>query len=218
MMLQLLDDGRITDSQGHVVDCKHAIVLLTSNLGAEHMLRVAGCNASETEIEQAKERTLGVIRRTLRPELLNRLDDVVVFNPLSGQVLRQVVKLQLKDVVRRLEELDITLNMTDESVDFVLKEAHDPELGARPIKRFLERHIVSRLSRLILSGELPEGSAVTVGVKNQDWDFRVTTRDDTSREASATLGRAGSRDGCFERTSRDSPLHRSDSASKRQRI
>jgi len=204
VLLQVLDDGRITDSQGHVVDCKHAIVLLTSNLGAEHMLHAAGQKASEAQIEQAKEKTLGVIRRTLRPELLNRLDDVVVFNPLGGEVLRQVVKLQLKDVLRRLEELDIALCLTDEAVDFVLKESHDPELGARPIKRYLERHIVSRLSRLILASELPEGSAVTLGVRNQDWDFRVTPREEESREEAASAATSGRKP-------------RSDTPSKRQR-
>jgi len=218
VLLQLLDDGRITDSQGHVIDCKHCIVLMTSNLGAEHMLRVAAKKSSPAEIEQAKEKTMAVIRRTLRPELLNRLDDVIVFNPLSGDVLRQVVRLQLKDVLRRLEELDMALELTDEAVDLVLQESHDPELGARPIKRWLERHLVSRLSHMILSGELPEGSAVTVGVRGKELDIGVTQSETSlDRHPSVTLGRAGSQDKHAE----ESPLHRtesSNSAVKRQRM
>jgi len=207
VLLQLLDDGRITDSQGHIIDCKHCIVLMTSNLGAEHMLRVAGRSSSPAEIEEAKEKTMGVIRRTLRPELLNRLDDVIVFNPLTGDTLRQVVRLSLQDVLKRLEELDIRLNLTEEAIDMVLKNSHDPELGARPIKRYLERHLVSRLSHMVLSGELSEGGTVTVGVKGgKDWDFRVEQPESPlDRQPSVTLGRAG----CQDKHAEKSPLARS---------
>jgi len=173
-LLQLLDDGRITDSQGRTVDCSNCVVIMTSNLGAEHILRAIRAGAGVQEVEAAKGRTLAAIRATLRPELLNRLDDVVVFNPLSGSSLRQVVRLLLADVLRRLEELDITLQLTDAAVDHALAEAHDPELGARPLKRYLERHLVSRLSAMILREELPEGSAVVVDRANGDWEFRVT--------------------------------------------
>jgi len=107
---------------------------------------------------------------------LNRLDDVVVFNPLSGEVLRQVVRLQLHDVLKRLEELDVTMTITDAAIDPALQEAHDPQMGARPLKRYLERYLVSRLSTLILKEELTEGSEVAIDwpSNGKDWDFRIS--------------------------------------------
>jgi len=197
VLLQLLDDGRITDSQGRTVDCTSCVVIMTSNLGSEHMIRAARFPA---ELQAARSKVLEVIRQSLRPELLNRLDDIVVFNPLLPDTLRRVVRLQLADVVLRLEELDITFNITDAAVDHVLEEAHDPELGARPLRRYLERHLVSRLGAMILQNELPASSSVTVDWGKGDWDFRVTTPmlvedQETLRErtSSTTLGRAGSK-------------------------
>ncbi|CAJ1375990.1 unnamed protein product [Effrenium voratum] len=173
VLLQLLDDGRITDSHGRTVDCSNCVVIMTSNLGSEHLMR-----HTTEEMEKAKGMVLQVIRASLRPELLNRLDDIVVFHPLSRKVLQQVVRLQLKDVLARLDELEVSLTVTDAAVSYVLKEAFDPELGARPLKRFLERHLVTRLSTLVLEDKLPPGSTVAVdralrdGV--EDWDFQIT--------------------------------------------
>lgn len=159
----------------------------------------------------------------MRPELLNRLDDVVIFNLLTGDVLRQVVRLQLEDVLKRLEELQVSMNMTDAALDHVLKEAHDPQMGARPLKRYLERHLVSHLSVLILQDELPPASSVTVDwpADGKEWDFKITKGvlnddddDDLPRTTTATLGRAGGRD-------HYNPLHRTDStssSSKRARV
>ncbi|CAK9058407.1 unnamed protein product [Durusdinium trenchii] len=176
VLLQLLDDGRITDSQGRTVDCSNCVVILTSNLGSEHLMRALG-TGNPSELERAKGLVMQSIRRSLRPELLNRLDDIVVFQPLSGSTLRQVVRLQLADVLKRLEELEVTMHVSDAAIDFVLKEAHDPELGARPLKRYLERHLVSRLSTMILDDSLTAGSVVYVdrAMRNGkvDWDFQV---------------------------------------------
>merc|ERR1711953_844548 len=154
VLLQLLDDGRITDSQCRTVDCTNCVVIMTSNLGSDHLMRVFDSNAAAHELEAAKGKVLNAIRQSLRPELLNRLDDVVVFNPLSSGVLRRVVRLQLSDVLKRLEELDVNMTITDAAVDRVLQEAHDPQMGARPLKRYLERNLVSRLSTLILTDAL----------------------------------------------------------------
>mmetsp|Transcript_22712 Transcript_22712/g.42766 ORF Transcript_22712/g.42766 Transcript_22712/m.42766 type:complete len:899 (-) Transcript_22712:107-2803(-) len=194
VLLQLLDDGRITDSQGHTVDCTNCVVIMTSNLGSEHLTRAL---SGRGDLDTAQRLVLQTIRKSLRPELLNRLDDVVVFRPLQGDVLRQVVRLQLADVVKRLEELDVAMLITDAAVDHVLREAHDPEMGARPLKRYLERHLVSRLSTLILQDRLTPGSSVVVDFKGGDWDFRVSQgparqEDDLGGLSSATLGRAGS--------------------------
>jgi len=204
VLLQLLDDGRITDSQGRTVDCANCVVIMTSNLGSEHLMSaITAGKCQPAELSKAKEHVMETIRRSLRPELLNRLDDVVVFNPLIGSMLHQVVRLQLKDVLQRLEDMEISLNITDAAVEHVLREAHDPEMGARPLKRYLERHLVSRLSTLILEDELKPGSAVTVdwvkGATPNKWDFRIThssrsNEEDLPRTSSLTLGRAGGRD------------------------
>lgn len=200
VLLQLLDDGRITDSHGRTVDCCNCVVILTSNLGAEHLQKVIKIDSSPADLESAKKRVLATIRATLRPELLNRLDDIIVFNPLLGGVLRTVVRLQLADVLSRLEELEIGLHLTDEAVDFALQEAHDPELGARPLKRYLERHLVSTLSSMILKEEVLSGNKVIVDAVDGAFVFEVQqdqTRDssDLPRSISqASLGRASSRD------------------------
>eukprot|EP00933_Yihiella_yeosuensis_P063684 TRINITY_DN66913_c0_g1_i1.p1 TRINITY_DN66913_c0_g1~~TRINITY_DN66913_c0_g1_i1.p1 ORF type:complete len:911 (+),score=220.29 TRINITY_DN66913_c0_g1_i1:64-2796(+) len=204
VLLQLLDDGRITDSQGRTVDCSNCVVIMTSNLGSQLLMHAVGMRGgySAKDLATAKEQVLYTIRRSLRPELLNRLDDIVVFNPLSKEVLQKIVRLQLKDVVKRLEELEVTLHITDAAVDHVLADAYDPDLGARPLRRYLERYLVSQLSTLILQDELRAGSAVTADWNRAkaEWDFRITKAEveesDTEplqRASSVTLGRAGSK-------------------------
>lgn len=205
VLLQLLDDGRITDSQGRTVDCTNCVVIMTSNLGSEHFMRLFAAGPyTQQQLEAANKKVLETIRRTLRPELLNRLDDVVVFQPLSHEHLRKVVRLQLADVFKRLEELEVSMTVTDTAVDHVLKEAYDPELGARPLRRFLERHLVSRLSVLILEDKLQAGNAIVVDWVN-DWDFRIT-RAVTPKTTQVT--------GFPE----DEPLKRSESSPKRARF
>jgi len=217
VLLQLLDDGRITDSQGRTIDCTNCVIIMTSNLGSEHLMRAVQEGAGPKDVEAAKQLVLGTIRHSMRPELLNRLDDTVVFSPLSSEVLRQVVRLQLSDVLKRLEELDVRMSITDAAVDHVLQEAHDPQMGARPLKRYLERHLVSRLSMLILKDELREGSRIAVDwpANGMDWDFHIThggtAADDLPRSASATSDRAGSYD------NEAYSLERTDSDSKRAR-
>ena len=162
------------------VDCTNCVVIMTSNLGSEHLMAMAGdAGRHGPALEKARSMVLQTIRRSLRPELLNRLDDVIVFSPLNGDVLRQVVRLQLADVVRRLDELEVTMHITDAAVDRVLKAAHDPEMGARPLKRYMERHLVSRLSTLVLEDKLPAGSSVTIDWKatggRGDWEFDVVS-------------------------------------------
>merc|ERR1712232_387189 len=114
------------------------------------------------DVEAAKQQCMATIRASLRPELLNRLDDIIVFNPLAGQALQSVVRLLLSDVSKRLHELDIRMTITDAAVDHVLREAYDPELGARPLRRYLEKHVVSALSRQIVAGNLTAGCSVSV--------------------------------------------------------
>merc|ERR1712190_522744 len=184
VLLQILDDGRITDSKGRTVDCTNSVFIMTSNMGQAPLLAAAqkGCIG----IEEAKQQCLTTIRRTLRLELLNRLDDIVVFNPLTGSSLRSVVRLQLNDVLKRLGELDIDMSITDSAIDHALAQSYDPELGARPLRRYLEKHIVSALSREIISGSLSAGQCARVDFNGQEWRINAFTADATDGKTDDT--------------------------------
>merc|ERR1712048_634770 len=175
VLLQVLDDGRITDSQSRCVDCSNAVFIMTSNMGQEPLLAVARDGGHG--VEAAKQLCLSTIRASLRPELLNRLDDIIIFNPLSGNALRGVVRLQLRDVSKRLDELDIEMNITDAAIDHALAEAYDPELGARPLRRYLEKHVVSVLSRQIIAGNLMAGCSATVHCDGREWQVSASSRE-----------------------------------------
>jgi len=174
VLLQILDDGRVTDSQGRTVDCSNIVVIMTSNMGQAPLLEAARRGSG---VEAAKEQCLATIRRSLRPELLNRVDEIIVFNPLAGPTLRGVARLQLEDVRRRLREQDIELHVSDAAIDHALAEAYDPELGARPLRRWLERNIVGALSQSIVAAELLPGQAACVDYGAEG--LRVTAVGDT---------------------------------------
>eukprot|EP00928_Gymnodinium_smaydae_P043110 TRINITY_DN28959_c0_g1_i1.p1 TRINITY_DN28959_c0_g1~~TRINITY_DN28959_c0_g1_i1.p1 ORF type:complete len:762 (+),score=174.59 TRINITY_DN28959_c0_g1_i1:232-2517(+) len=190
VLLQVLDDGRITDSQGRLVDCSNAVFIATSNLGQAPLLAAARNQCRG--LEAAKKQCLATIRGSLRPELLNRLDDVIVFDPLVGSTLRSVVRLQLKDVSQRLSDLGIEMTISDEAVDRVLNEAYDPELGARPLRRYLEKHVVAALSRCIVSNSLQAGQRAEVDFEAGQWNVRVHSQDTAGEESPNRLARSES--------------------------
>jgi ATP-dependent Clp protease ATP-binding subunit ClpB len=171
ILLQIMDDGRITDSQGRTVDCTNAVFIMTSNLGQAPLLAAARNNGQG--IEEAKQQCMSTIRVSLRPELLNRLDDIIVFNPLIGGTLHRVVRILLEDVSKRLQDLNMEMTLTDAAIDHALAESYDPELGARPLRRYLEKHIVSALSRRILAGDLTSGCIAEVGCDGNNWYVRA---------------------------------------------
>jgi len=172
VLLQVLDDGRITDSQGRCVDCTNAVFIMTSNMGQAPLLAAARSGCRDV-VGAAKQQCMATIRASLRPELLNRLDDIIVFNPLAGQALQSVVRLQLSDVSKRLKELDIQMTITDAAIDHVLSEAYEPELGARPLRRYLEKHVVSALSRQIVAGNLAAGCTACVDYDSRGWQVHT---------------------------------------------
>nr|ABB73202.1 heat shock protein 101 [Funaria hygrometrica] len=161
-LLQLLDDGRLTDGQGRTVDFTNTVVIMTSNLGAEHLL--AGLSGMMS-MTVAKEKVLEQVRVHFRPELLNRLDEIVVFEPLKHDQLRKVARMQMKDVALRLAERGVALAVTDAALDLVLKESYDPVYGARPLRRWLERKVVTNLSRMLINDEVDDNSTVFIDVK-----------------------------------------------------
>ncbi|KAE8655207.1 Chaperone protein ClpB1 [Hibiscus syriacus] len=158
-LLQVLDDGRLTDGQGRTVDFRNTVIIMTSNLVAEHLLSGLGGNCA---MQVARDRVMQEVRKHFRPELLNRLDEIVVFDPLSHDQLRKVAKLQMKDVASRLAERGIALAVADSALDYILAESYDPVYGARPIRRWLERKVVTELSKMLVKEEIDENSTVYI--------------------------------------------------------
>eukprot|EP01124_Arcella_intermedia_P007684 TRINITY_DN1474_c0_g1_i1.p1 TRINITY_DN1474_c0_g1~~TRINITY_DN1474_c0_g1_i1.p1 ORF type:complete len:907 (-),score=230.63 TRINITY_DN1474_c0_g1_i1:44-2764(-) len=173
VLLQVLDDGRLTDGQGRTVDFSNVVIIMTSNLGADHLLK--DVKKDDTTISPAtKEKVFAEVKRHFRPEFLNRLDDMVVFNPLSKADLRKIINLQLSDLSKRLEERDISLKITKEGLEAILLGGYNPVYGARPLKRYLEKHVGTSLSRMLVSQELPNHSVVHISADNHcDLTFKT---------------------------------------------
>ncbi|KAJ9140536.1 hypothetical protein P3X46_031172 [Hevea brasiliensis] len=171
-LLQVLDDGRLTDGQGRTVDYSNTVIIMTSNLGAEHLL--SGL-MDKCSMQVARDRVMQEVRKHFRPELLNRLDEIVVFDPLSRDQLRKVARLQMKDVAVRLAERGTALAVTDAALNYILAESYDPVYGARPIRRWLEKKVVTELSRMLIREEIDENSTVYIdaGPKGGDLAYRV---------------------------------------------
>ncbi|KAK2393087.1 Chaperone protein ClpB1 [Trifolium repens] len=158
-LLQVLDDGRLTDGQGRTVDFRNTVIVMTSNLGAEHLLN--GLSGKCT-MEVARNQVMQEVRKHFRPELLNLLDEVVVFDPLSHKQLRKVARLQMKDVANRLAEKGIALAVTDAALDYILAQCYDPVYGARPIRRWIEKKVVTELSKMLIRKEINENTTVYI--------------------------------------------------------
>uniref|UniRef100_A0A7C9ELD5 Clp R domain-containing protein n=1 Tax=Opuntia streptacantha TaxID=393608 RepID=A0A7C9ELD5_OPUST len=169
-LLQVLDDGRLTDGQGRTVDFRNTVIIMTSNLGAEHLL--SGL-AGKSTMEAARERVMAEVRRHFKPELLNRLDEIVIFDPLSHEQLRQVARLQMKDVAKRLAERGIALAVTDAALDYILTESYDAVYGARPIRRWMEKKVVTELSKMLIKEEIDENSTVYIDAGMDGLAYRV---------------------------------------------
>ena len=162
VLLQVLDDGHITDSQGRTVDFKNTVLILTSNLGSDMILD--GISESGEIGEEAREGVLMLLRRSFRPEFLNRLDEIVLYRPLTREDIRAIIDLLTADLSRRLSDRGITLALTDAAADYIAEEAYDPAYGARPLKRFLQANVETLLARRIIAGDIPPDSVVTVDV------------------------------------------------------
>ncbi len=164
ILLQLLDDGRLTDNQGRTVDFKNTVIIMTSNLGSEVFTR------GGDEADQVKE-VLAVLRQHFRPEFLNRVDDIVVFHPLTKEHIRRIVDVQLKRLAKRLAEKKITIELTDAARDLLAEQGFDPVYGARPLKRIIQRKVLDALAMQILEGRVSEGSTVTVDADGHEFSF-----------------------------------------------
>lgn len=181
VLLQVLDDGRLTDGQGRTVNFSNCIIILTSNLGARHLLAPDAQRDGQIT-DQARERVMTEVRSHFLPEFLNRLDDIVVFTPLSPADLRVIVRLSIQSVQKRLEDKDIDIVVTDPAADYIVQEAYDPVYGARPLRRFVEKELVTQLSRMLISESLVPHSTLEIGRAAGDKGFSFNVRPkDTSQ-------------------------------------
>jgi ATP-dependent Clp protease ATP-binding subunit ClpB len=182
ILLQVLDDGRLTDSMGRVVDFTNTIIILTSNVGAELLLSQTSVDtsASSAVTDEKRAAVMQQVKRHFRPEFLNRLDDTIIFNPLGLVQLRDITRLNIDTIVSRLKEqgtvsLDNSSVDVDPSViDFVLQQAYDPQYGARPIRRYLEKHLVTVLSRGVLAGQIRDHSRILITVDSEFNALKLT--------------------------------------------
>jgi ATP-dependent Clp protease ATP-binding subunit ClpB len=165
MLLQVLDDGRLTDSQGRTVDFRNTVIIMTSNIGSMHLLDALGESGSTGEIpDSVRDRVMADLREHFRPEFLNRVDETVLFKPLTLSEIVRIVELQVDSVRRRLAERRLSLELTEAARDFIAREGYDPVYGARPLRRFIQREVETKIGRALLSGETVEGSTVVVDV------------------------------------------------------
>ena len=171
VLLQLLDDGRLTDGQGRTVDFKNTVVIMTSNLGSEIFSRAVGSE------DEKSEEVMRVLRAHFRPEFLNRVDDIVVFHPLTKEHIRCIVDVQLSRLAHRLDERRITIHLTDTARDHLAERGYDPVYGARPLKRAIQRLILDPLAMEILEGRVPDGATVTVDTGEEGMTFTSAVAD-----------------------------------------
>ena len=164
VLLQILDDGRVTDSQGRTVDFKNTIIILTSNLGSSYLLEGIGPDGEITQ--QAKDEIDHLLKTSFRPEFLNRLDEIVLYKPLAKDEIGSIVELMLKSLASRLAAKQLHLEMSDEAKTFIIENGYDPIYGARPLKRFIQNRVETAIARAILSGDPAPDSTLRVGVEN----------------------------------------------------
>ncbi|MFW5714177.1 MAG: ATP-dependent Clp protease ATP-binding subunit [Brevefilum sp.] len=183
-LLQILDDGRLTDGQGRVVDFRNTVLIMTSNLGTEYVNQggTLGFLGSQSEGDKAnQEKITKALKGAFRPEFLNRIDEIIMFSPLSKEDMREIVALQMKDIQERLSEHGLQVELTEEAVNWMANEGYDSAFGARPLKRALQKHVESPLSISLLSGEFTKGDTVLVDIEDGEVVFKKKEAVDVSQ-------------------------------------
>ena len=171
VLLQVLDDGRITDSQGRTVDFKNTILIMTSNIGSSYLLE--GIDENGEIRQEAQERVMHDLRGHFRPEFLNRLDEIIMFHPLSKSHVSSIIELLVADVNKRLADRELQIELTDAAKQMIIDGGYDPMYGARPLKRYLQKHVETLAARLILSGDVGSGDTILIDVENGDLTART---------------------------------------------
>jgi ATP-dependent Clp protease ATP-binding subunit ClpB len=174
ILLQVLDEGRLTDNKGRLADFKNTIIIMTSNMGSyiiqEKFENVKG--SIDAAMETAKVEVLALLKQTVRPEFINRIDDIVLFTPLTNYNIKQIVGLQLKSVFKMLEQQHISMSATNEAIEYLAVKGYEPEFGARPVKRVIQRDVLNKLSKEILAGTIKTDSIVLLDCFDNQLVFR----------------------------------------------
>ena len=174
ILLQVLDEGRLTDNKGRVADFKNTIIIMTSNLGSAMIQEKFEASKADSTLasEAAKIEVLGLLKQTVRPEFLNRIDDILLFNPLNKAAIHQIVKLQFDELKKRIDQQKITIDATDEAIEYLSMKGYQPEYGARPVKRVLQKEVLNALSKDILSGKITTDSIILLDCFDDQLVFR----------------------------------------------
>jgi ATP-dependent Clp protease ATP-binding subunit ClpB len=168
VLLQVLDDGRITDSQGRTVDFKNTVIIMTSNIGSRFLLEnVHGAEISDS----VRESVMAELRKSFRPEFLNRIDETILFKPLTLEEITTIVGLLMADLNKRLAERRVTVKLDKKAKEWVAEKGYDPVFGARPLKRFLQRNIETKLARALISGEVEDGADLAFTIRGDELVF-----------------------------------------------
>ena len=181
ILLQVLDDGRLTDNKGRLVNFKNTIIIMTSNMGSElireNMEKINDSNREEV-IEKTKRQVLDMLKKTIRPEFLNRIDETIMFTPLTPGEIRQIVMLQINSVKKMLSKNQIDLQITDDALDYLAAEGYDPEFGARPVKRAIQRLVLNQLSKDIIAQKVTSNAPIIIDCKDDKLVFKNAEKND----------------------------------------
>ena len=167
VLLQVLDDGRLTDGQGHTVDFRNTLIIMTSNLGAEYLI----AQPEGQDTDAVREEVMAVVRASFRPEFLNRVDEIILFHRLKRSDMTRIVDIQMRQLAKLLEERKITIVLEPAAREWLADKGWDPAYGARPLKRAIQKSLQDPLAELILSGKIKDGDRVTIGVESQGLVF-----------------------------------------------
>jgi ATP-dependent Clp protease ATP-binding subunit ClpB len=171
ILLQVLDDGRLTDNKGRVVNFKNTIIIMTSNMGSSYIqTQMERLNSSNRELLmiETKDEVMNMLKKSIRPEFLNRIDEIIMFLPLNKEEIKQVVTLQLDSIRQRLSDSGVSLQITDAAADFLTRVGYDPEFGARPVKRAIQNFLLNDLSKKLLAQEVDRNKPITVDVDSHN--------------------------------------------------
>ena len=175
ILLQVLDDGRLTDNKGRTVNFKNTIIIMTSNLGSAYIQsqfeKITDANHDQI-VEETKTEVLNMLKKTIRPEFLNRIDEIIMFQPLNKPQIEQIVRLQINGIRKMLEENGVTLQLSDQAINFIATAGYDPEFGARPVKRAIQRYLLNDLSKKLLSQEVDRTKPIIVERSSDGLMFR----------------------------------------------
>jgi len=171
ILLQILDDGRLTDGQGHTVDFKNTVIIMTSNVGSQWIQ-----DLGEKDHQEIQNRVLEALKAKFKPEFLNRIDDIIIFHSLTMEGIKQIVEIQLRNLKKMLLEKKIEISLTDKAKEFLAKQGYDPVYGARPLKRVIQRNIQNPLALKILEGEFEEGNKILIDADGSSMTFKKSKK------------------------------------------